>query len=86
MVKHLEEDDEQKVLGDSSCILGFATGKKKSKVSLWVKNYLQGRCMEFLYNRLKYLNMLKKSQNSDLQRRRSRQERQTRRRSAKLLM
>ena len=85
MVKHLEEDDEQKVLGDSSCILGFATGKKNSKVSLWVKNYLQGRCMEFLYNRLKYLNMLKRSQNSDLQWL-SRQERETRRRSAKLLM
>ena len=60
--------------------------QKKFKVSLWVKNYLQGRCMEFLYNRLKYLNMLKKSQNSDLQRRRSRQERETRRRTAKLLM
>ena len=80
-----EDDAEQKVRGDSSCILGFATGKKKFKVSLWVKNYLQGRCMEFLYNRLKYLNMLKRSQNSDLQWL-SRQERETRRRSAKLLM
>ena len=47
VVKHLEEDDEQKVLGDSSCILGFATGKKNPKCHCGLKIICKGVVWNF---------------------------------------